>query len=218
MQYLPDDDLRLFQLRRPADLVRPLPRTGGGPIVSDYGLGLPQRGPTRSMSVLTATGNASRAQPSAIRSCRRSSRGGRFYRTAALQRHHQDRGPPLGRRICALPEQLAAYTGPGVAVQWVEIEGPLVEPWPPRAHTRLSRRRRPRESARWPTRKSRCAGFAAARLSPAGHGRGSGALSRAREGAARWRATVRAGAARGLKGVLFSPDFLFFQRARRPAR
>ncbi|MBI3858340.1 MAG: DUF1592 domain-containing protein [Planctomycetes bacterium] len=30
-----------------------------------------------------------------------------------------------------------AWTGPGLAVQWVEVEGPLSDPWPPASHTRL---------------------------------------------------------------------------------
>src|SRR5262249_58238553 len=29
------------------------------------------------------------------------------------------------------------YTGPGLAIQWVEIEGPLHESWPPPSHRRL---------------------------------------------------------------------------------
>ncbi len=30
------------------------------------------------------------------------------------------------------------YTGPGVLVQWVEVEGPILEQWPPVSHERLS--------------------------------------------------------------------------------
>ena len=30
-----------------------------------------------------------------------------------------------------------SYTGPGVAVEWVEIEGPLNETWPPESHRRI---------------------------------------------------------------------------------
>jgi cytochrome c553 len=30
-----------------------------------------------------------------------------------------------------------AYTGPGLAVQWVEVEGPLHDTWPPASHRRL---------------------------------------------------------------------------------
>lgn len=33
--------------------------------------------------------------------------------------------------------QAASETGPGVAVQWVEIEGPLIGQWPPASHTFL---------------------------------------------------------------------------------
>lgn len=31
----------------------------------------------------------------------------------------------------------ASESGPGVAVQWVEVEGPLIDQWPPESHTRL---------------------------------------------------------------------------------
>jgi len=31
----------------------------------------------------------------------------------------------------------AAYTGPGLAVQWVDVEGPLNDTWPPDSHRRL---------------------------------------------------------------------------------
>ncbi|MBS0261218.1 MAG: DUF1592 domain-containing protein [Planctomycetes bacterium] len=30
-----------------------------------------------------------------------------------------------------------AFTGPGLAVQWVEVEGPINDTWPPMSHTRL---------------------------------------------------------------------------------
>lgn len=30
-----------------------------------------------------------------------------------------------------------AYQGPGLAVEWVEVEGPLFDAWPPESHTRL---------------------------------------------------------------------------------
>ena len=29
------------------------------------------------------------------------------------------------------------YKGPGLVVQWVEIEGPLLDSWPPPSHRRL---------------------------------------------------------------------------------
>jgi len=32
---------------------------------------------------------------------------------------------------------LRTYRGPGLALEWVEVEGPLVESWPPASHTRL---------------------------------------------------------------------------------
>lgn len=31
----------------------------------------------------------------------------------------------------------AVYTGPGIALDWVEVEGPLFEQWPPRSHTAI---------------------------------------------------------------------------------
>jgi hypothetical protein len=34
-------------------------------------------------------------------------------------------------------KDLAAYEGPGLAVDWVEIEGPLTDTWPPESHRRL---------------------------------------------------------------------------------
>jgi hypothetical protein len=34
-------------------------------------------------------------------------------------------------------KNLAEYEGPGLAVDWVEVEGPLTETWPPASHTRL---------------------------------------------------------------------------------
>ena len=40
--------------------------------------------------------------------------------------------PPTVQKIGA-----QNYKGPGLAVQWVEVEGPLVEAWPPASHTRL---------------------------------------------------------------------------------
>jgi len=35
------------------------------------------------------------------------------------------------------PKTVKDFKGPGLAVQWVEVEGPLVEQWPPVSHTRL---------------------------------------------------------------------------------
>ncbi|HEV7406037.1 MAG TPA: DUF1592 domain-containing protein [Chthoniobacteraceae bacterium] len=32
---------------------------------------------------------------------------------------------------------LAAYEGPGLAIDWVEVEGPLIDTWPPASHQRL---------------------------------------------------------------------------------
>lgn len=35
------------------------------------------------------------------------------------------------------PKKLTDFKGPGLAVQWVEVEGPLVESWPPAGHRQL---------------------------------------------------------------------------------
>ena len=34
-------------------------------------------------------------------------------------------------------KDLAAYEGPGLAIDWVEVEGPLTDAWPPESHQRL---------------------------------------------------------------------------------
>jgi hypothetical protein len=34
-------------------------------------------------------------------------------------------------------KDLNAYDGPGLAIEWVEIEGPIADPWPPAGHQRL---------------------------------------------------------------------------------
>ncbi|RFC44534.1 MAG: Protein of unknown function DUF1592/DUF1588/DUF1587/DUF1595/DUF1585 /Planctomycete cytochrome C [Verrucomicrobia bacterium] len=43
----------------------------------------------------------------------------------------------LGQHSINTPELVEAYQGPGIAIQWVEIEGPLIEEWPPRGYQRL---------------------------------------------------------------------------------
>ncbi|HEX8911090.1 MAG TPA: DUF1592 domain-containing protein [Humisphaera sp.] len=35
------------------------------------------------------------------------------------------------------PKKLEDFKGPGLAVQWVEVEGPLIDQWPPAGHKRL---------------------------------------------------------------------------------
>jgi hypothetical protein len=43
----------------------------------------------------------------------------------------------LGNAVSRAPGRAAKYAGPGLAVHWVEIEGPLGESWPPESHRRL---------------------------------------------------------------------------------
>jgi hypothetical protein len=46
---------------------------------------------------------------------------------------------PYGLATAQTVDKIGAdkYTGPGLAVQWVEVEGPLHETWPPECHTRI---------------------------------------------------------------------------------
>jgi len=43
--------------------------------------------------------------------------------------------PPA--RVYQMPGRAAEYVGPGVAVDWIEVEGPLHEAWPPESHQRI---------------------------------------------------------------------------------
>jgi len=40
-------------------------------------------------------------------------------------------------RVSERPGKAAEYVGPGVALDWLEVEGPIVESWPPDSHKRL---------------------------------------------------------------------------------
>src|SRR5437764_5761889 len=40
-------------------------------------------------------------------------------------------------RVSERPGKAAEYVGPGIAVDWLEIEGPLLEQWPSAGHRRL---------------------------------------------------------------------------------
>jgi hypothetical protein len=44
-----------------------------------------------------------------------------------------DRGQPGG----SSPPAKVPYKGPGIAVEWMDMEGPLIEQWPPESHRRL---------------------------------------------------------------------------------
>ncbi len=43
----------------------------------------------------------------------------------------------LGNAVSRTPGKAAQYAGPGLAVHWIEIEGPLGDSWPPESHRRL---------------------------------------------------------------------------------
>jgi cytochrome c553 len=43
----------------------------------------------------------------------------------------------LGSAVAKAPGKADGYTGPGLAVHWIEIEGPIFDSWPPSSHRRL---------------------------------------------------------------------------------
>ena len=43
----------------------------------------------------------------------------------------------LGKEVTQTPGKAAQYKGPGLAVHWVEAEGPLYDTWPPASHRRI---------------------------------------------------------------------------------
>jgi mono/diheme cytochrome c family protein len=43
----------------------------------------------------------------------------------------------LGNAVCKVEGRAGKYAGPGLAVHWVEVEGPLAGDWPPASHRRL---------------------------------------------------------------------------------
>jgi hypothetical protein len=43
----------------------------------------------------------------------------------------------LGNAVSHAPGKATKYTGPGLAVHWIEVEGPLYDSWPPPSHRRL---------------------------------------------------------------------------------
>jgi mono/diheme cytochrome c family protein len=43
----------------------------------------------------------------------------------------------LGKDVTHTPGKAAQYKGPGLAVHWVEVEGPLFDTWPPTSHRRI---------------------------------------------------------------------------------
>lgn len=43
----------------------------------------------------------------------------------------------LGREVAQTPGRAGQYKGPGLAVHWVEAEGPLYDTWPPASHRRI---------------------------------------------------------------------------------
>ena len=40
-------------------------------------------------------------------------------------------------RVYRMPGRAAEYVGPGVAIDWLEVEGPIAESWPPESHRRV---------------------------------------------------------------------------------
>ena len=46
-------------------------------------------------------------------------------------------GKGIGRWVSQEKGSTSAYVGPGIAIDWLEVEGPLHESWPPESHQRL---------------------------------------------------------------------------------
>ncbi|MEY2598489.1 MAG: hypothetical protein RLZZ142_748 [Verrucomicrobiota bacterium] len=42
--------------------------------------------------------------------------------------------PKTGRFVSSEPGSAATYSGPGIALDWFEVEGPIFEQWPPQSH------------------------------------------------------------------------------------
>jgi mono/diheme cytochrome c family protein len=60
-----------------------------------------------------------------------------FYET--FEPHSTLRITPYGLAGAQTVDKIGAdvWAGPGLALQWVDVEGPLCDPWPPASHTRL---------------------------------------------------------------------------------
>src|ERR1051325_1317427 len=43
----------------------------------------------------------------------------------------------LGKEVTHTPGKAAKYKGAGLAVHWVEVEGPLYDAWPPASHRQI---------------------------------------------------------------------------------
>ncbi|MEI6537345.1 MAG: DUF1592 domain-containing protein, partial [Verrucomicrobiaceae bacterium] len=52
-----------------------------------------------------------------------------YFNCASLHLHEQ--------QVRMLPGGAAGYVGPGIATDWLEVEGPLNDQWPPESHQRL---------------------------------------------------------------------------------
>lgn len=120
------------------------------------------------------------------------------------------------------------YRGPGLVIQWVDIQGPLLSDWPPSSHTRLfgslPQQRLPGNPARFQVVSTQPLADAADILRrfmkrafrrPVTDAEAEEGLVRVREelsAGSEFEAAVRA----GLKSVLMSPQFLFLQE--RPGR
>ncbi|MDQ3623743.1 MAG: hypothetical protein M3463_14840 [Verrucomicrobiota bacterium] len=93
------------------------------------------------MRLLPPPASPHSAPPRARRRRRSISTGtcGRSFRTTAS--NATARTQRSGRRICAwiakTVRKARTYDGPGLAVHWVEVEGPLNDAWPPASHLRI---------------------------------------------------------------------------------
>jgi len=121
----------------------------------------------------------------------------------------------LGQHSINTPELVEAYKGPGVAIQWVEVEGPLLDQWPPRGYQRLLGGAE-LESATIEDAKKALAGFLpAAFRRPVQENEVQPFLNLIEaelQSGKKFEEAFRA----GIKAVLCSPDFLFLKEAVAP--
>jgi len=134
----------------------------------------------------------------------------------------------IADELSAIPPDLEKvgaenYKGPGLVIQWVDIQGPLLSDWPPSSHTRLfgslPQQRLPGNPARFHVVSSQPLADAADILRrfmtrafrrPVTDAEAEQCLERVRDelsAGSEFEAAVRA----GLRSVLMSPQFLFLQ-------
>ena len=132
--------------------------------------------------------------------------------TARLLPQETIRVIPRGPRKDPYKQTIEEYTGPGLAVQWAEIEGPLAPEWPPASVTHLLGNVDPAKGSFADAEKiiKDFMPRAFRRKIDLGEEKPYLDLVKAKlDGGAKFEEALRV----GLKAVLVSPDFLYFQAA-----